>query len=91
MHVAVGLIHSRCLDVSGHDISVYLETESTLHVRPMQLTLPSTRTWGYGNERKPIFDLGARPSVPWDRWTGPSSSGFLLREDLNLMAITQPD
>ncbi len=75
----------------GHDISVYLETESALHTRPMQLTYPSHRPWGYDNPRKPIFDLGARLSVYWDWWISPSSSTFLLREKFKTLAITLPD
>lgn len=75
----------------GQDISVYLETESALHVRPMQLTHPSYRTMGYVNERKLIFDFEERPSVSWDWWISPSSSALLLREEFKLMALTPPD
>ena len=75
----------------GHDISVYLQTESALHIRPMQLTHPSYRTPGYDNERKLVFDWGIRPSVSWDWWISPRSSAFLLREEFKLMAISAPD
>ena len=75
----------------GQDIFAYLETESSLHVKPMQLTHPSYRTIGYDNERKFVFDFGTRPSVSWDWWISPSSSTFVLREEFKLMAITLPD
>ena len=75
----------------GYDVSAYLETESALHPRPMQLTHPSYRPGGYDNERKLVFDWGARPTVSWDWWISPSSSTFPLREEFRLMAITLPD
>lgn len=75
----------------GHDISVYLETESALHIRPIQLTQPSHRPMGDDIDRKLVFSLGPRPSVSWDWWISPRSSTFLLREEYRLMAITQPD
>lgn len=79
------------LESEGFDISVYLETESTLHVKPMQLTHPSFRPWSYDNERKLVFDVGAQPSVSWDWWISPSSSASLIREEFKLMAISDPD
>ena len=50
----------------GHDVSTYLERESALHKRPMQLTHPSYRTVRYENEQKLVFDWGVSPTVPWD-------------------------
>ena len=79
------------LTSEGHDITVYLEKESTKHVRPMQLTHPSYRSTGYDNERKLVFDFGARPAVSWDWHISPRSSTFLLREEFRVMAITSPD
>ena len=75
----------------GHDISVYLQRESDLHIKPMQLTHPSYRTPGYDNERKLVFDLGTRASVSWDWWISPRSPAFLLRQEFKLMAISRPD
>ena len=71
----------------GYNILAYLETESDLHARPMQLTIPYRRLMGYANERKLVFDWGVRPTVSWDWWINPSSSTFLLRQEFRLMAI----
>ena len=79
------------LESEGFNVFAYLETESALHARPMQLTYPSFRTMGYESERKLVFDLETRPTVSWDWWINPSSSTFLLREEFRVMAITPPD
>ena len=71
----------------GYNILAYLETESDLHARPMQLTIPARRPMGYANERKLVFDWGTHPTVSWDWWINPSSSTFLLRQEFRLMAI----
>ena len=71
----------------GYNILAYLETESDLHARPMQLTVPYRRLMGYANERKLVFDWGVHPTVSWDWWINPSSSTFLLRQEFKLMAI----
>ena len=71
----------------GHNILAYLETESDLHARPMQLTIPHRRPIGYANERKLVFNWGVHPTVSWDWWINPSSSIFLLRQEFKSMAI----
>ena len=71
----------------GYNVLGYLETESDLHARPMQLTVPARRPIGYANERKLVFDWGTHPTVSWDWWIDPSSSTFLLRQEFRLMAV----
>ena len=75
------------LSSEGYNILAYLEAESDLHARPMQLTIPHRRPMGYANERKLVFDWGVHPTVSWDWWINPSSSTFLLRQEFKLMAI----
>ena len=75
----------------GLDTLAYLEMESALHPRPIQLTHPSYLTVGYDNERQLIFDLGAHPSVAWDWWINPSSTTYLLREEFKIMALSRRD
>lgn len=79
------------LSSEGFDITLYLKTESDLHVIPMQLTHPSYRIPGYDVERKLVFDFGERPSVSWDWWISPSSPAFLLREEFKVIAVNLPD
>ena len=71
----------------GHDILAYLETESALHLRPIQLTHPSLLTVLYDNERQLIFNFEERPTVAWDWWINPFSSTYLLRKEFTAMAL----
>ena len=75
----------------GYNILTYLKKESALHIKPLQLTHPSYSSIGYDNERKLIFDFGARPSVAWDWLISPSSSTFPLREEFKALALAAPN
>ena len=75
----------------GRDILAYLEMESVLHPRPIQLTHPSYLTVGYDNERQLIFNLEAHPSVTWDWWINPGCSTYLLRKEFKSMALRPRD
>ena len=71
----------------GYNILAYLEIESDLHARLMQLTILCRRLIGYANERKLVFNWGVRPTVCWDWWINPRSSISILRQEFKAMAI----
>lgn len=75
----------------GHNILIYLETESVLHTEPMQSTHPSYLPMGEDNEPKLVFDVGPRPSLSRDWWISKSSSTFLLHAEFKSMTLIPLD